>query len=289
MTRAQGRMKQAGFTLIEAVMVIVILGVLGAVIAVFIRMPVQGYQDSVARAELTDLADLSLRRMARDLRLALPNSIVVSPDGSAISFFMTKAGGRYLTAEDDVPGYQTLDFVNPDNTSFTMIGHEPSGKRAILPGDYIVVTNLGIAPADAYTGQNMAPVRAVSTIDAAKGLYLIELDVLKSPFGQQNPPMPSPASRFQVVGQPVTYHCTRGAAGSGSISRQWNYGIVKGQPAAGAGTTSLLTKRVTDCRFDYSTDANSRSALVLLTVELESDSAAGRIKLVHQVHVDNTP
>lgn len=289
MTRAYRKPRQAGFTLIEAVMVIVIIGILGAVVAVFIRMPVQGYHDGVARAELTDLADLALRRMARDLRLALPNSIVVSDDGAAISFFITKTGGRYLTADDDLPGYKTLDFVNPDNTSFTMIGHEPAGKRAVAPGDYVVVYNVGIAPADAYTGSNIAPVKAVSAIDAAQGLYLVELDVVKSPFGQQNPPMPSPGSRFQVVGQPVTYHCTKGAGGTGAISRQWDYGIVKGRPAAGAGASSLLTGRVADCKFDYSTDANSRGALVVLTLELESPGDAGKIRLVHQVHVDNTP
>lgn len=285
--RAIHQARQAGFTLIEAVMVIVIIGVLGAVVAVFIRMPIQGYHDSVARAELTDLADLSLRRMARDLRLALPNSIFVSDSGTTISFFMTKAGGRYLTPDDDVAAQPVLDFINPDNRTFTMFGHQPDIRNTIVKGDYIVVYNLGVDPADAYIGGNRAMVEKFSTIDAAKGLYQIEL--ADNPFAKQDPPMPSPGSRFHVVGQPVTYSCTPGAGGSGTISRQWDYGILKGKPTASNVPTSLLAKRVTSCNFDYSTDANSRGALIILTLELESPGDAGLIKLVHQVHVDNTP
>lgn len=285
--RAPGRARQAGFTLIEAVLVIVIIGVLGAVVAVFIRMPVQNYHDSVARAELTDLADLSLRRMARDLRLALPNSIYVSEDGTAVSFFMTKAGGRYLTSADDLAGHPLLDFNDASKRIFTMIGHQPDAKNAIVKGDFVVVYNLGIDPADAYTGGNRATVEKFTVINADEGLYQIELQ--DNPFATQNPTMASPDSRFHVAGKPVTYFCTPGANGSGKLWRQWDYGIFKGKPGASSGSSSLLAERVTSCRFDYSTAANSRGALVILTLELESPGDAGAIKLVHQVHVDNTP
>ena len=90
------RRRMAGFTLIESIMVIVITGILAAVVAVFIRSPVQGYIDSVRRAELTDQADVALRRISRDVRLALPNSLRVTSDGTYdyIEFIMTSAGGE---------------------------------------------------------------------------------------------------------------------------------------------------------------------------------------------------
>ena len=92
---------------------IVIIGILGAIVAVFIRAPIQGYADTVARAEAGDEADLALRRMAREIRLALPNSVRVNADGSAIEFLLTKTGGRYLAVEDAATSGTPLDFVNP--------------------------------------------------------------------------------------------------------------------------------------------------------------------------------
>ncbi|MBA4094769.1 MAG: hypothetical protein C0489_11880, partial [Candidatus Accumulibacter sp.] len=157
-----------GFTLVEAVLVIVIVGVIGAIVAVFIRAPVQGYVDTAARAAASDEADLALRRIARDLRLALPNSVRVSDEGNAVEFLLTKTGGRYLTLDDDVDGFPVLDFDNAANRDFTAVG---GTMRRIEAGDFIVVYNVGGAEdseSDAYryvpggTRINIALVAAVN-------------------------------------------------------------------------------------------------------------------------------
>ena len=59
-----------GFTLVEAIVTIVLTGILVATAAVFIRAPVQGYIDVARRADLTDTADYALRRIGRELRQA---------------------------------------------------------------------------------------------------------------------------------------------------------------------------------------------------------------------------
>ena len=71
MTRPTNSLR--GFTLIEMIMVIVITGVIAGMVAVFIKGPVDSYFDMARRAELTDIADTAMRRMTRDIRLALPN------------------------------------------------------------------------------------------------------------------------------------------------------------------------------------------------------------------------
>lgn len=83
---------QGGFTLLEAVVVIVITGIISAMVAL-IRAPVEGYIDSVARAELTDAADTALRRLTREVRTALPNSLREGPPGATCIEFLPTLGG----------------------------------------------------------------------------------------------------------------------------------------------------------------------------------------------------
>ncbi|HEX9174268.1 MAG TPA: prepilin-type N-terminal cleavage/methylation domain-containing protein [Telluria sp.] len=288
--RRPARRAARGFTLIEAVIVIVIIGVIGAIVGVFIRMPIQGYADSVARAEVTDEADLALRRIARDLRLALPNSIRVNADGSAIEFLLTKTGGRYLSAEDGMGG-EVLDFIDPAKLTFTVVGPMPGLARAVA-GDFVVVNNLGegMRPSDAYgltsVDRNIA---RIASVDAAAG----RITLADNPFAQQSTPMPSPTQRFQVISGAVSYRCAAASDGTLVLTRHWGYAITTQQnaPPVGPGSAAPLASRLANCRlFEVDSAAARRSALVLLTLALKARNESDPIiQLVHQVHVDNTP
>jgi MSHA biogenesis protein MshO len=299
MMRGLRRRQQRGFTLIEAVVVIVVLGVLATVVAVFIRAPVQAYADAVGRAEVSDQADLALRRMARDIRLALPNSVRVSADHSAVEFLQTKTGARYLSAEDGVDGAPVLNFQDPA-TSFVALRDLDGLKNRAAVGDYVVVYNLGpgMAPADAYQyGQadsNIARITALGeqTVAAIDPHPLPLITLEGNPFATQSVPMPSPMQRFQVVSGPVSFYCATQPDGSLALWRAWGYAIAPNQavPPAG-GQKALLATRLARCDiFEYSTAAAQRSGLVILNLELRARSASDpAIRLVHQVHVDNTP
>jgi MSHA biogenesis protein MshO len=282
-----------GFTLVEAIVVIVIIGILGAIVALFIRAPIQGYADTVARAEASDEADLALRRMAREIRLALPNSVRVNADGSAIEFLLTKTGGRYLAVEDAVPDKPVLDFVDAAKTEFTVVG----GLQADVEVDeYVAVYNLGpgMAPSDAYAfnGGN----RNIARVGERAGAGATLLKLRDNPFARVDP-MPSPGHRFQVVSTPVTYACEN-RNGALVLTRHAGYAIRAEitDPLAGA-TSAVLARRVANCAglFTYGeADVElRRSALVLLALTLHTrgagDAGDGAVRLVHQVHVDNTP
>lgn len=296
MTQRRQCPRQRGFTLVEAILVIVIIGLLGGMVAVFIRAPVQGYADSVARAELSDVADLALRRIARDLRLALPNSIRVSADGYTLEFLMTRAGGRYLSVEDNVdPSWTILDFLDSSHASLTMVGAMPDAAHLTPGQDYFVVNNLGpgFAPADAYNvtaaQRNIA---MVTGVDRATR----QLTLKDNPFASQVPPSPSSSQRYFIVSGAVSYYCGVEADGSTRLlTRQSGYGInpvliANPVPPGGAGTRSLLAGRVKNCQFQYQSLASQRSALLILTLELQPrNSTDATVRLVHQVHVDNTP
>ena len=294
--RAPAFRRARGFTLVEAIVTIVILGIVAGIVALFIRAPVLGFTESSERAAALDEADLALRRIARDLRLALPNSVRVAPDGSAVEFLLTSTGGRYLAVDDDVPGQPFLDWDNADNRQFTVVG---GTMRPIERGNYIVVYNLGegTVPSDAYLFRgggddtNIARVEAVENPTSTTPVVTLE----DNAFARQQVPMISPNRRFQVVTTPVTYQCVRGRDGSSTLMRYWDYPISATQnlPPQGTPREAVIAARVADCSnvFQYGSAATRRSALVILNLPLRLRGGAGSepVRLVHQVHVDNTP
>lgn len=300
-----------GFTLVEAIIVIAIVGIIGAIVAVFIRVPILNYRDTVDRAEITDQADLALRRMARDIRLALPNSVRVSPDGSALELLETRSGGRYLAADDGVDPSLVLSFDDATKNTFTALA-PPSSFSQVRKGDYVVVYNLGEGydPANAWAlasgaggcpggsavgAGNIAPISALASgTDNIGGapVSTVHLTLGCNPYAKQDIQLQSPLRRFQVVSGPVSFYCAAQPDGTLALWRAWGYPIPATQAVPGGGQKALVATRLTHCDhlFNYGTAAAQRSGLVVIALELHgrNDSSAA-IRLVSQVHVDNTP
>ena len=288
--------RQRGFTLIELIVVIVITAIVAGMVTVFIRAPIQSYLDVSARAELADAADLASRRITRDVRLALPNSVRVTSNssGSFLELLLTKTGGRYLSEDDPntIPGnVLAFDPLTPGNLDvFTIVGAAPSGVQAIVPGDFIVVNNLGAQPpVDAYdcSGQcNRAQVASISGNDVT---------LVKNPFVAQTPSMPSLSYRFQVVSTVVTYHCAPNANGTGTLTRYAGYDIQPAQPVStaaltGAPSAALMANQVARCDFSFATLPNLQRGLVSVSLTLGAPGGnAGQITLVQQAQVNNSP
>jgi MSHA biogenesis protein MshO len=268
--------KSGGFTLVEMVVVIAILGIVSAMVAVFIKRPVESYVDSARRAELSDIADTALRRMMRDLRLALPNSIRVTSVGSVtyLEFLLTSGGGRYRAELTGTGTGDVLDFSAAD-ASFDVLGPVPT----LDAGDSIVIYNLGtgFAGADAYAAANNN--RAVyssggSTITLAPAKLF---------------PLASPGNRFHVVKHAVTYACNP-TAGVNEIRRYWNYGIPAAQqtPPVG-GSSAQLARNVGACSITYVQGAvGGRNGVVSLALQL-TGAGGESVNLFHQTHVSNIP
>lgn len=259
---------QRGFTLVEAVIVIVITGIVAAMVAVFIRAPIQGYVDSARRAEMTDTADTAARRIARDLRLALPNSVRVAGGsaGTAVEFLITRTGGRYR-ADAGAAGDDPLEFGVADS-SFDLLG--PSITFA--SGDRIAIYNLGISGADAYNGDTLR------TYNGATGAAVSNVKFTpNTPF-----PYDSPSHRFQVVEGPVTYRCA-----GGELRRHWGYAIAAAQanPPVG-GSSAPLATGVESCLFTYDV-VNQRFGLLSIRLKLAQEGES--VSLYHEVHVNNVP
>jgi MSHA biogenesis protein MshO len=264
--------RQRGFTLVEMIMVIVITGVIAGVVAIFIRSPVQSYFDMETRVELTDTADTALRRIGRDLRLALPNSVRII-DNTTIEFLQTRAGGRYRTDVTAAGAGDALVF-NAADASFDILGP----PMTFAAGDQIVIYNLGIPGADAYAGNTLA----VHNRRAYNGLTGVAVTTVT--MTSANPlPFDSPARRFHVVDTPVTYRCN-----GGTLTRHWGYAITAAQanPPVG-GQSALIAQNVSACTFTYAPLVNDRSGLVSMQIALTRNNET--VTLYHEVHVSNVP
>jgi MSHA biogenesis protein MshO len=263
--------RQRGFTLIEMVMVIVILGAIGGMVAVFMRGPIDAYIASAWRAGLTDVADTTVRRMGRDIRKALPNSIR-TPNNQCLEFMPTKTGGRYR-ADDTAAG---LNFSAAD-TSFNMLGSNaalPADQR-IGVGDVIVVYNLGITGSDAYNQDNTSVVVAPAPSEAGVPPETT-ITINSKQF-----PLASGSNRFHVLPAneiAVAYVCS-----GGDLHRTASASF----PITSCLATGPVIARNATCNFDYTGSDLQRNALVRMVLQMTESSET--VTLQHEVHVNNTP
>ncbi len=294
-----------GFTLVEAIVAIVITGIIAGMVAVFIRAPVDGYMDAQRRAALTDIADTAVRRMARDIRLALPNSVRMSADasGTCIEFIPTKIGARYRAEAEGVAGAgDLLDFTVVDG-AFDMLWTNntlPPDSR-IAAGDVVVVYNDGSVGGNAYTGSNAIQVAAVAEPGGTAGTTAITLVTAAAvgPFNRKQLPLASPDSRFQVIPagiHVVSYNCIGGTLtrNTRALAGAWAQPANCAAMVAGAATATLATNLGANpgaCSLRYDppgvTTALSRFGIVSMSMGIAANGET--VNLYHQVHVDNTP
>jgi len=129
---------RAGFTLIEMIIVIVILGIIGLIIGRIINSATRGYQSRAAMKELQSSGRLALDYLEPELRDMVPNSVRVPADSVSLEYGRTSFGGHY----NSISG--TVMDVDDD-----LSGRDFSGK-------WLVVYNT--SPADFYAGDNSFPI-----------------------------------------------------------------------------------------------------------------------------------
>lgn len=89
-----------GFTLIELVAVMVIVGILAAVGSQFAIQAIQSYKTVQARQMLVNQTRVAVERITRQLRNAVPNSVLITNQGACVKFLPVLASGRYA---NDIP------------------------------------------------------------------------------------------------------------------------------------------------------------------------------------------
>lgn len=264
------RATSRGFTLIELIVVIVLLGILALMTTDILLKPFQGFQDQARRARLTANADLAMQRMVRELRHALPNSVRVGCGGQCFEYLNTVDGGRYRRYPSSA-GLGDVLQVSSADTSFDVLG----GGSLAAAGQQLVIYNVEPVQAvsgNAYVGDNRGTVTGLaggvlSFVPPAGGF-----------------PQHSPGQRFDLVDGPVSFFCA-----GGQISRCSGYAIQAGQPATcpGGATASLLVDGVSACRFSYDPGSHTRAGVMTLNLSLTAEGET--VTLLSQAQVLNAP
>jgi MSHA biogenesis protein MshO len=291
------RGSQRGFTIIELVIVIVVTGIIAATLTAFFRPAVDSYLASRARADLTDQAETALRRMVRDVRVAVPNSIR-TPGSQCFELIPTSTGGRYRSGPD------TLNDASPcaastcaaalDTTQPTTVFDVLSPLSATpAAGDWVVVGNQN--PSDVYAGTNRgAVVSALPSPAAAFGRSRITINSTQFPAGYDG-------GRFSIVpnAQRAVFYVCSGADGTldatgngkGTLYRLMNYGFNAAYPSACPATAGadVLATRVRSCTFVYDPNqgATQQNGFVWMQLEVARNNEAAHLAI--GAHVSNAP
>lgn len=272
-----------GFTLIEMIMVILILGIMAVGLSSLFRDPVVAVQDMGRRMALVDSADTALRQIKREVTAAIPNSVRVynSSGISVLEFFPIVSGGRYrlgLAADDSAlsPG-ESDDSFDVLNT----FGSVPTSARVVINS---------VSPGSLYTAaeNNTGGIISPSTTTVSLSAGRISLS---SPYQFDTVGQGSARKRFYITQSPVTIYCDKSAS---TIKRYANYVVKSAQPTnsaatplSGASNSDLLVDSVSDCQFSYDPGTTERAGLLTMRLSLDRDGEV--VRLLHQVPVRNVP
>lgn len=290
---------QRGFTLVELVIVIVLMSIMSLGSVQFIVNIAQGYADFSRRQNMVDVTQLSVERISRELRNALPSSVRVSSDGAASCIEFIPSLGASI--------YQNLP-VTTSGTTFNAIPLDSDGALsgrstgeplyvAVYPIDsngsvYTLDGNSIVTPLD-----DTAQFVADQVIDYPENASMITVTFASHQF-----PTESPTGRFYIVGSPVSY-CL--LTGSGNLYRYENYLDTGGVfyaaqqlPVTGGLPTTepnraLLSSGISsnasfpNPAFAYVETSLQRNALVLFDLQVVEDGESVRIQ--HVVQVRNAP
>jgi len=247
-TTSCGDFRNSGFTLVELIMVIAVAGIVAVMISTVMTRPLQGFADQSRRAELTDLAAMALNRMARDIRLAVPNSLRAG--NGALELLRAPVGGRYRANLADGQ-YQDPPACVVEPCRIPFAGPLLVNELSLPAEAWMVIYNVG----GKGTGDGIWPppdnASSVITPKITINVDGSDLELALSGFRFR---YASPQHRFYLADKVIGYSCQNGRllrAEFDSLELTYNY------------ANAALVVNSVDCaasRFTYDPGTNTRNA-----------------------------
>ena len=278
------RKSMQGFTLVELVTVIVILGILAIMATAFVRFATQIYIDSSNRDELTASARFTMERLNREFRTALPNSIRVTTSGGrqCIEYVPVEASVVYI----DIP-------VFPESASNSV--NIVSGNSDLDDISLNKVIVYGLNSTEIYgTSNKTQVVSAITETIATTTGHEFTLTLSGSVHFAED----SPTKRLFFINDPVSYCLEDTQTGinlthTESLTRHTGYGYDGNSMADNAGVVMANFVRIEGDSGGYNfpftvTEATqTRNSIVLANFKFSRNSE--NIYFNNEMQVPNVP
>ncbi len=281
--------KQKGFTLIELVAVIIILGVLATATTQYITFGAQVYVESTERQRVLSQSRFFVERLVRELRLAMPNSVRTTANGSCIEFVPVKASGAYRT--DSAANLAPIA-PNPAASTIDVISYDIASS-SVNDRIYIYPTS----PADVYVQSNeqddkwsrLFSVTVTPSQSSPQFRITLKDEVADTNASNERFPEESPVSRFYVADVSINYCLVSGQV-LRFVKSDFNSVQSTGVPNGIAGILMAegLTNTNAEPAFSYSSVSQARNAVVSLYLEFEANIGENMF-FNHEVHIPNVP
>jgi len=278
--------QSAGFTLMELIIVIILLGVMAVGITGFIKLTTQTYLNVSERDELISSARFVVERLNRELRNAVPNSIRQTNTATEQCLEFTPIVAS--TVYTDIP-------VSPQNSDtlevIPFIDIDGNDYVCANCSDSIVVYPTNVLGQDIYNSNNNRrySLDSYSLPVAPSQVATLTLE------GAESFAAHSPTRRAYIINSPISY-CVILTGGEAKIERFSNYNLLQNQQSSNdlialGASRSLMAESLAysqgELPFTVVNATLQRNAVI--QIKLIFTREGERVVFDNAVHVNNVP
>lgn len=256
-------MRCNGFTLLELVLVMVLLGALAAFSSAFLGKGAQVYVQAVGRDRLMSEVRFGLERLNRELRDAVPGSVMVSSDASCVAFWPIKAAAHYLSL--------------PISSSATTLTQLQPLLGTPAAGDYALVYPQGLDISQRQCPAGTCVLLVSSITAASSGTATVQTVTLQALSGTYNGfAAASPGQRIYYADRQIQF-CRQGTL------------LVRSEQLLGQTTVSSATLAAHLQSASFSLPGATSAAQGSVRADLVVARGDDALTLSHLVEVTNVP
>jgi len=272
-----------GFSFIELVVVVVIMGIVAIMIGPLVTQPIALQVQAEDRQEYVTAAEETLARLEAELKAAVPNSVRVSETSSAMVIELMPAydSARYIAGPS---GDDSVLYDSGSDDAFEVVGTltvPSNGRLVVNPSS---ATTL-YAAASGNTGGAITPTSTTVTITNGNEVTLSTANTFSSSSSktvwvtQQNPA--------------VTYFCNKSAKTLKRITSYTPSSTIPTDesvsPLSAGQSSDYIFSGVQDCSLSYDDNRFGSWGVITIALEVGSDTNGDKVDLVRQVRVWNAP